>query len=349
MVKDDSRLNKDHDEPTLIEHLSLIIPVLNEKELIGGAIRSLLSQQYPNGKLEIVVVDDGSTDGTLEVLQGFGDQIRLVSLEENRGRAFARLTGAEKATYQSIIFFDARLFVEKDFVEQMSKGPFDVSMVGHVKMRYPSWFGNVMDMLRTYAYRSFYKNLEASAEFFEITNDNFNKTPKGTTCVFFRDKEDLIKACKDFDVEDRSVSEDTRLFRNVLNRGKTLARNLKATCYYSQRQGFLKNFRHLFERGPRFVDYYYRFHPTYRTILNLATVIALASILMLVTLPSTWKLILATAILADFLFAAVLSRKITEFFQAILILPFVLTSFGLGLARGLFNYWIRSISRSNVT
>ena len=66
--------------------LGIVTPSLNAAEFIGAAIRSVLEQDYL--RVEYIVVDGGSTDGTLEIIRGFGDRLRLAS-EPGMGQAAA--------------------------------------------------------------------------------------------------------------------------------------------------------------------------------------------------------------------------------------------------------------------
>ena len=70
--------------------LSAVIPVFNGAPYIATAIESALAQEGVD--LEVIVVDDGSTDGTPAILRSFGQQIRVVR-QENRGLAAARKRG----------------------------------------------------------------------------------------------------------------------------------------------------------------------------------------------------------------------------------------------------------------
>lgn len=84
--------------------VSIIIPVFNAELYVAEAINSVLSQ---SGSVEVVVVDDASTDGTAEILQSFGDRIKVVSLPKNRGTATARNAGIQQAQGSFIGFLDA--------------------------------------------------------------------------------------------------------------------------------------------------------------------------------------------------------------------------------------------------
>lgn len=84
--------------------VSIILPCYNAERLGGDAIRSALAQTYPCK--EVIVVDDGSTDGSLEVIKSFGDRIRWET-GPNRGACAARNRGLELADGEFIQFLDS--------------------------------------------------------------------------------------------------------------------------------------------------------------------------------------------------------------------------------------------------
>ena len=93
--------------------VSLIIPAYNSRAYICDAVDSCLAQTYPN--CEVVVVDDGSTDATPDLLRTrYGDRIRLIQ-QANRGAAGARNTGVREARGEYVQFCDSddRLLPEK--------------------------------------------------------------------------------------------------------------------------------------------------------------------------------------------------------------------------------------------
>jgi glycosyltransferase involved in cell wall biosynthesis len=87
-------------------YFSIIIPMFNREGFIARALRSCLDQAFAD--FEVVVVDDASTDGSVEVVQGFSDpRIRLERHAINRGRCPARNTGMAVARGAWFIFLDS--------------------------------------------------------------------------------------------------------------------------------------------------------------------------------------------------------------------------------------------------
>jgi glycosyltransferase involved in cell wall biosynthesis len=84
---------------------SVIIPAYNAKQYIAKAIESCLSQTY--SPHEIIVVDDGSTDGTAEFAESFPSPVRVIRLSENMGLPTARNRGVQASTGDWLAFLDA--------------------------------------------------------------------------------------------------------------------------------------------------------------------------------------------------------------------------------------------------
>ena len=84
--------------------VSVVIPAFNMERLIRRAVESVLAQDYPS--IELIVVDDGSTDATVSVLNPYRDKLRLIS-QENRGVCCARNRGVLAATGGLVAFLDA--------------------------------------------------------------------------------------------------------------------------------------------------------------------------------------------------------------------------------------------------
>lgn len=93
--------------------ISVLIPAFNEEKVIAKTIRALLASDYP-GSMEILVIDDGSTDGTATTVQSFSDsRVRLIT-QKNAGKAHALQRGVEESKSEFLIFVDADTQFEKD-------------------------------------------------------------------------------------------------------------------------------------------------------------------------------------------------------------------------------------------
>lgn len=93
--------------------VSIIVPCYNAERWVDRAVRSALSQDYPHK--EVIVVDDGSTDGSLSVIRSFGDRIRWEG-GPNRGACAARNRGLDLASLDYVIFLDADDYMEGNLV-----------------------------------------------------------------------------------------------------------------------------------------------------------------------------------------------------------------------------------------
>lgn len=87
-----------------VSEFSVIIPAFNSAATLATAVESVLAQSCPAH--EIIVVDDGSTDNTLEVARTFGDKIKVIH-QSNAGVSMARNRGVEVATGEWLAFLDA--------------------------------------------------------------------------------------------------------------------------------------------------------------------------------------------------------------------------------------------------
>jgi glycosyltransferase involved in cell wall biosynthesis len=90
--------------------LSILMPVYNERERVQRAVAEVLSTELPSD-FELIIVDDGSTDGTREILRTgqWDDRVRLFEHEHNQGKGAAVQTALTKATGEFSAIFDADL------------------------------------------------------------------------------------------------------------------------------------------------------------------------------------------------------------------------------------------------
>jgi glycosyltransferase involved in cell wall biosynthesis len=100
--------------------VAIVISAYNAAGTLRVCLDSLKKQNYPGNKFQVIVVNDGSTDGTGKLFQKMHlpENFALIEYTENRGLATARNTGISKATGEIFIFLDADLEVAPDFIER---------------------------------------------------------------------------------------------------------------------------------------------------------------------------------------------------------------------------------------
>ena len=86
--------------------LSVVIPVFNEAKTIGQVIRRVLAEKTPK---EIIVVDDGSTDKTLKIIQDYSSKLIILKNKKNLGKGAAVRKGIKNATGDILVIQDADL------------------------------------------------------------------------------------------------------------------------------------------------------------------------------------------------------------------------------------------------
>ena len=85
--------------------ISIILPVFNGEKFIGKAIESVLNQSLND--FELIIVNDGSTDSTLDIITSFDDERIKVIDQNNKGPGQARNNGLEIASGEYVMFLDA--------------------------------------------------------------------------------------------------------------------------------------------------------------------------------------------------------------------------------------------------
>lgn len=102
------------DDSVRFSKLSVIVPVYDERNTVVEIVRRMRAVELPVD-LEIVIVDDGSTDGTRDVLRQLADStVRVVLHERNQGKGAAIRTGLEKVTGDLVLIQDADLEYDPD-------------------------------------------------------------------------------------------------------------------------------------------------------------------------------------------------------------------------------------------
>ena len=105
--------------------ISVIVAVYNTEKYVERCLNSLLNQTYQN--LEIIVVEDGSTDNSKEVLKKYShnDKVKLIYNKKNSGLSYSRNIGLENATGSYIGYIDSDDYVDLDYYEKLMQSIID--------------------------------------------------------------------------------------------------------------------------------------------------------------------------------------------------------------------------------
>ena len=114
--------------------VSVIVPVYNSEEYIGTTLDSIINQDFRS--FELIVVDDGSTDSSLEIINEKLSKSTIeykVIHQENSGVSVARNRGIDEADGKYLVFIDADDYVTGNHISELYNGEYDFSMVQFIK------------------------------------------------------------------------------------------------------------------------------------------------------------------------------------------------------------------------
>lgn len=190
--------------PVEYRTLTAIVPVFNERATVAEIIRRARAAEVPL-VVDLVVVDDGSTDGTDQVLAAIADStVRVVRHETNRGKGAAIRTGLERATGDVVVVQDADLEYDPDdwptLLEPILKGKAHVvygsRFTGARKnMLVLHWIGNrFLSLVTNVLYATTLSDMETCYKVFDrrvlegirIQSDRFDFEPEITAKVLRR-------------------------------------------------------------------------------------------------------------------------------------------------------------------
>jgi cellulose synthase/poly-beta-1,6-N-acetylglucosamine synthase-like glycosyltransferase len=119
--------------PVILPRVSLLIPAYNEARVMARKILNSLALDYPPGRIEIVVVSDGSSDGTAAIAEQMG--VRVLALPGNRGKVAALNAAVPELRGEIVVFSDASAMLAPDAVRRLVENFADPA-VGAASGRY---------------------------------------------------------------------------------------------------------------------------------------------------------------------------------------------------------------------
>src|SRR6185312_3617990 len=121
-IREEIKFEQSHDglKTTTFPTVTIIVPCFNEEKTVAATLRSLLSLEYPKDRLSIMVIDDGSTDGTQKALDEFRSHAQIkILLKDNGGKHTALNYALENITSDLVGCLDADSFVAPDALQRM--------------------------------------------------------------------------------------------------------------------------------------------------------------------------------------------------------------------------------------
>jgi hyaluronan synthase len=112
-------------EQGLEPEVAIVIPAFNEEDAISETVHAILALNYPEDKLEVVVVNDGSTDDTLtqiEAVAAWNPRVRVIDFPDNRGKRAAMAAGIRSTSAEVIAFVDSDSVLEPDAMKILVQG-----------------------------------------------------------------------------------------------------------------------------------------------------------------------------------------------------------------------------------
>jgi glycosyltransferase involved in cell wall biosynthesis len=320
--------------------LSVVIPTYNEAAwlpLTLSALRTAVAQaEWPH--VQIIVVDDGSTDETPQVLAADAGtpSVRVVR-QENHGRFAARHAGLKEAEGELILLLDSRVFPHPSSLrfirEQLEQHPHRLVWNGDVTIASEgNPYAGFWAALVRIAWRRYFRTRTLT----DFGPEEYDYYPKGTG-FFIAPRTWLLEACEAFDslYDDLSLaSDDTHLIRPIVDRSRI---NISPDfmCTYNSRDSWEKFVRHTYHRGTTFVDGYLR--PGSRFFAPLLGAIGASPIALLVALRRPGLAVSGTAAGIAGLYAAARmcgAERHDARALAALSVPFGVV-YGAGIVRGL--------------
>ncbi|KDN16296.1 glycosyltransferase family 2 protein [Amycolatopsis rifamycinica] len=244
----------------LLPSLSVVIPVYNEQDWIERSVGALLaSASAASWPIEVVVVDDGSTDATPSRLDDLRERHGITVLRQaNSGRFEARRAGIAKSSGEWVALLDSRVIVDEQTLtflrDQLVEHPERAVWNGHINVasEHNPYAGFMAGLVKVP-----WRKYCANPRLMSYGIDEFDVYPKGTT--FFCARRGLLEGSVTafaslFD-DLRFASDDTRMLRWIAERERIwLAPELSAT--YNGRDSFKKFTQQAYFRGTTYVDSY---------------------------------------------------------------------------------------------
>jgi hypothetical protein len=320
--------------------LSVVFPAHNEVKWIGQSVEAVVvAAEHADWPVEIVVIDDGSTDGTGELLDALADKYGVVVVhQENRGRFETVRRAIRTAGSERVLILGSRVVVDPHSLAylkaQLTTHPERVVWNGHVRVEsdgnpFAGFWKGILQIL----WRRYLKHPRLTS--FGI--EDYDAYPKGSG-FFCAPKQMLEQASDAFDSmfdEVRFASDDTRLIRWIAERERIYISPDFSCSYFHGRESLRKFGQHAFFRGTTFIDGYLGSPGTGRRMALAALGAGAVAVALLVFYPIPAVLLGVVGLVAAGGLVIACGGSTSEARAVVIMLPVFAACFGGGAVRGL--------------
>lgn len=318
--------------------LSLVIPLLNASEDIEGLFQAIGKQKnVDKEQLEVIAVNDGSTDDTAQQIEQhkaafkeFAD-FKVITHSSRMGLAQTRFDGAKAARGKFLTFVDKRTRPDPDYLENFLNKKRNI-IIGNIYMdKSLSPWDRLLVLVRKKLYFPYFNHPFNDIELDRESYRDFKNKGGGGAMLVLRDY--YLKVSATFK-RGKDVNDDSLLIENLLGI-EPLLKTASARALYLNRTGFKENVMHIYNRGPKFVDYYTKPGTRFFPVIVALVVFILVNIGVAVMAPQWLLAELLAALVILVAVSAYLAESVMDFFTCVVLLPVALVSFSAGILKGL--------------
>lgn len=319
--------------------VSVVVPVYDEAEAVATTVRALTAELEASGfaSTEIVVADDGSTDGSGEAAASAAGSVpvRIVTLAENSGRYAARSAGLEAAAGRNVLFVDAGVTVAPGglrFLSERVEAGEEVWNAHTIMVTDGNPFGRFWSVVSALAFGDYVRAPRTTS--FGLSD--FDRFPKGTTC-FFAPRELLLDGFAGFRskyADTRRANDDTPIIRAIAAR-REINISPSFACVYVPRSSLRAFVRHAAHRGVVFLDGHGRRESRFFPVVVAFYPASLAAAIVAVRRPWSLVALAAVSMTAAAAAATRANRPAAEVRAFAALAPVYLGAHGLGMWKGL--------------
>jgi glycosyltransferase involved in cell wall biosynthesis len=331
--------------------LSVIIPVYNAAAWLGPTVEHLsvaLQEAGLSGnEAEIVLVNDGSTDNSLQVARALSSPYPIVILDQpNGGRFMARKAGLLASGKENVLFIDSRVFIHpqslkyvaQQQVSDPSKEVWNSHVIVEKKGNIIARFGDAITFIGWRRYFAHPRDCSYGLK-------DFDHYPKGTTC-FFVPKTVFMNAVEEFEKQSydaKHANDDTRLIRTIA-RDHRIYLSPSFSCTYHARTKLSQFLSHSYHRGQVFVDGFLRpgnrfFIPLILFLIGSIAAVAAFALFPVVRIPVLAGLVALW--LLELVVAVLLGVPKKDAFSLFALTPVFALAYGLGIWRAVFGGFMK--------